>query len=337
MHDDRISMTKAQPVKHFADMNGTMAFPLCCAARLFSRLMPACIYIGVALFSVEGAQDLSFGSAITKNTIAVYADTMLDSVMFAGFTASLISRLEHELSGSEYVVLPVVRGAPGRASTDSLLTVLVVRAFANPPGPPMLRATLMRASAWGVFAPDTQYQPLVNFACAVTDTASAALLVARKIAENLRGRSSCRLHINSIPTHAFVRSATGLNGQCPLDWDVAFGIVDMTASSKGYLDKTVRLKLSDTRIADTALVVLDRRMIYHSRVFYPAIGLGVLSAALYGCEYYYYQKYRRLDANDLANNPGSFGNTFNIAQGCGYGAGICLGLSAALFCVTFFW
>jgi hypothetical protein len=76
---------------------------------------------------------------------------------------------------------------------------------------------------------------------------------------------------------------------------------------------------------------------YHSAAFVPAIALAAVSAALYGTEYYYYQKYQRLDENDRKNNPDAFGTTFGVARTCEYGAGISLGLAGALFMVTFFW
>ena len=68
-----------------------------------------------------------------------------------------------------------------------------------------------------------------------------------------------------------------------------------------------------------------------------AVALGLVSAALYGCEYFYYRKYTRLDGNDLKTNPDTFGATFGIARNCEYGAGISLGLAGVLFCMTFFW
>ena len=179
--------------------------------------------------------------------------------------------------------------------------------------------------------------PLIDIAYTKMDTTAAALLAAKKIAENLRSRFSCRLVVSSLPPQADVKSSAGLYGKCPVAWDVAFGITDVTAQKKGFLPKTVRLQLSEARNPDTAFIVLVKRMPYHSAAFGPAVACAAVSAALYGCEYYYYQKYRRLGENDLTSNPDEFGRTFSLAQGCEYGAGISLGLACALFVVTFFW
>lgn len=265
------------------------------------------------------------------------ADTTLDSMIFPGFSNALVSQLENDLASSEWTVLLDRRFISKLRPADSGASVLLIKALPMQSGPPSIYAVIEPLSSWKASLPDTQYQPLVNFVYSRTDTAAAALLVAKKIVENLRGRYACRLLITSAPPQAAVRSATGMTGTCPVQWDVAFGIIDVEARKQGYLPKTVRLNLSDFRKADTAVIVLTKRRLYHSPAFYPAITLGLVSAALYGGEYYYYQKYRRLDGSDLANNPGAFGSTFGIAQNCEYGADISLGLASALFCVTFFW
>jgi hypothetical protein len=272
----------------------------------------------------------------SKNTIIVMADTTLDSMIFPGFSTALVSQLEYDLASSEWTVLLDRRSISKLRPADSGASVLMIKAVPMQSGP-SIYALIEPFPSWKASLPDTQYQPLVNFVYSGADTAAAALLVAKKIVENLRGRYACRLLITSAPPQAAVRSATGMIGTCPVQWDVAFGIIDIEARKPGYLAKTVRLNLSDSRKADTAVIVLTKRRLYHSPAFYPAITLGLVSAVLYGCEYYYYQKYRRLDGNDLANNPGVFGKTFDIARNCEYGGDISLGLASALFCVTFLW
>ena len=273
----------------------------------------------------------------SKNTIIVIADTTLDSMIFSGFSAALVSQLEHYLIPPEWFVLSAGRSIDELQRADSSASVLLIKPKAIASGQASIHATIMPFSSWKASVSDTQYQPLVNLFFTRTDTAAAALLVAKKIAENLRGRRACRLLITSVPTHALVRSTSGLTGVCPVEWDVAFGLVDIDARSHGYLPKTVRLNLLDFQKTDTEMIVLAKRRLYHSPAFYPAIALGLVSAALYGCESYYYRKYNRLNGNDLKNNPETFGTTFGVAQNCEYGAGISLGLAGVLFCMTFFW
>jgi hypothetical protein len=272
-----------------------------------------------------------------KNTIILNIDTTLDSIIFSGFSLALASQLTRDLSSAGYSVRHLPRPGSVLTMEDSSALVLTVRASAAPGPEPLLHATAVPLSAWKSRAADSAYQPLAVLPCPRADTAAAPLLVANKIAENLRSRFICRLAVNSVPPHADVISATGLHGVCPTEWDVAFGLIDVTARKKGYLPRTARLHLSETRNPDTATISLVKRRLYHSAAFIPAIAFAAVSAALYGCEYYYYQKYRRLGENDLKNNPDAFGSTFGIAQTCEYGAGISLGLAGALFVVTFFW
>jgi hypothetical protein len=257
-------------------------------------------------------------------------DTTLDSIIFSGFSAA-------NLAGPEWSVLPSTTFLDKLSSGDSAAVVLLIKARAAAPAPPSIYATALPLRVWKSSLADSLYQPLFTFAYTQTDTVAAPLLVAKKIAENLRSRFICRLVVNSVPPQAEVKSATGLYGACPAEWDVAFGIIDITARKKGYLTQTVRLRLSERRNPDTATIALVKRMPYHSAAFVPAIAFAAVSAALYGGEYYYYQKYRRLGETDLKNNPDAFGATFGIARTCEYGAGISLGLAGALFVVTFFW
>jgi hypothetical protein len=273
----------------------------------------------------------------SKNTIIVIADTTLDSMIFSGFSTAIVSQLEQNLAPPEWSVLPRGHSIDELQPADSGVSVLLIKPKTMASGQASIYVTIMPLSSLKASLPDTLYQPLVNFVYTRADTAAAALLVAKKIAENLRGRFACRLLVNSVPSQAMVRSATGLSGVCPVQWDVAFGIIDVEARKKGYLPKTLRLNLSNSRKADTAVIELSKRRLYHSPAFYPAVALAFVSASLFGCEYYYYQKYRRLDGSDLKNNPDAFDATFGIAQNFEYGAGISLGLAGVLFCVTFFW
>jgi hypothetical protein len=273
----------------------------------------------------------------SKNTIIVIADTTLDSMIFSGFSAALVSQLEHDLVPPEWYVLFRGRSMDELNPADSGASVLLIKPKTMPSGQPSIHVTIMPLSSWKASVSDTQYQPLVNLAFTRADTVATVLLVAKKITENLRGRFACRLLITSVPPKATVRSTDGLTGICPVEWDVAFGIINIEARNHGYLPTTVRLNVVDPRKADTATIVLIKRRLYHSSAFYPAVALGCISAALYGCEYFYYQKYSRLDGNDLKNNPNAFGAMFDIARNCEYGAGISLGLAGVLFFMTFFW
>lgn len=297
----------------------------------------AALLLTLCIYFAASCQTTADANGRLKNTIILNMDTMLDSIIFSGFSAALVSQLAQNLVGPEWIVLPAPSHLEKISSVDSVALVLTIKARAWPGAPPSIYATAVPLRLWKSSLPDSQYQPLVNFAYTQADTAAAPLLVAKKIAENLRTRLSCRLMVNSVPQQAAVKSATGQSGVCPAEWNVAFGIIDITARKKGYLTQTVRLRLSEARNPDTATIVLVKRMPYHSAAFVPAIVLAAVSAALYCAEYSYYQKYRRLDANDLKNNPDAFGATFGIARTCEYGAGISLGVAGALFVVTFFW
>jgi hypothetical protein len=264
-------------------------------------------------------------------------DTTLDSIIFSGFSLALISQLTRNLASSGYSLKPLPRPGSVLIMEDSSALVLTVGPRIASGPEPLLQAFAIPLPAWMSRAADSAFQPLAVVPCRRADTAAAPLLVANKIVENLRSRFICRLTVNSVPPQAEVKSAAGLNGVCPADWNVAFGIIDITARKKGYLPATIRLHLSEARNPDTATISLVKRMPYHSAAFIPAIAFATVSAALYGCEYYYFQKYSRLDENDLKNNRDAFGAAFSIAQTCEYGAGISLGLAGVLFVVTFFW
>jgi hypothetical protein len=342
MHEIAMNMTSAHTVKHFVCMARLM-IP-CFLKKVFFIIGPAglprsiaAILLSLCIYATASCQTTADQNIRLKNTIILNIDTTLDSIIFSGFSLALASQLTRDLSSAGYSIKPLPR--PGSVLTmgDSSALVLTVRGGAAPGPEPLLQATAVPLSAWISMAADSAYQPLTVLPCPRADTAAAPLLVANKIAENLRSRFICRLTVNSVPPHAEVKSAAGLHGVCPAEWDIAFGIIDITARKKGYLPQTVRLHLSETRNPDTATITLVKRMPYHSAAFIPAIAFAAVSAALYGCEYYYYQKYRRLSENDLKNNPDAFGATFGIAQTCEYGAGISLGLAGALFVVTFFW
>jgi hypothetical protein len=333
MHEIPAAVAARTSRKHILDMNRFIGK----SGKLRFEEVRAALFAAVLLSAFWHFCNADMDPPAFQNTILLDIDTTLDSCMFPGFSAALAVHLKHELGTPEWIVRDWTNSPERPAPADSAAIVLVVKARTASGGPCSLYAIVMPLSARLSPAPDTQYRPLVDIAYTGQDSSAAALLAAKKIAENLRSRYVCRLAVMSVPAGAEVKSTTGLYGVCPAGWNVAFGIIDVTAREKGYLPKTVRLNLSESRNPDTATITLTKRMPYHSRAFWPAVSLCALSAVLYGCEYYYYSKYRRLGENDLKTNPDVFGSTFGTAQACEYGAGVSLGLGVALFCVTLFW
>jgi hypothetical protein len=342
MQETATSMTNKHSIKHFLPMNWIMHPRFSRKGRKSLRtsvktgdcVLAVCtVFIALAASPCLGAA----GPGL-KDTIILDIDTTLDSIIFSGFSAALGSQLSSDLTPLGYAVVFSFRhGTPAASGQDSAGIVVSVTVRETNDTAPLLVAKVLTWSAWKYRVSDSGATTIVEMPCPVSDTAAAVMLVAKKIAENLRVRFICRLTVNSVPPQAMVKSATGLNGVCPVDWDVAFGIIDITASKKGYLSRTLRLHLSEARNPDTAHVVLVKRMPYHSAAFWPAVGLGVLSAGLYGGEYYYYRRYSRLGESDRTNNPGEFGRTFSLAKDFEYSAGVALGCACALFTVTFFW
>jgi hypothetical protein len=338
MHESAIIMTSKHPTKHFLIMSCFIISSPAFVVRhgrsrsVSAMLLFSILWVAALLQSSHAAVNPS------QNIIILDIDTTLDSIIFPGFSLSLDTQLTRNLSAAGYSIasLPPRNAMP--IAIDSSAIVLTVSARSAPELEPRLVATTIPFREWRPAASNSTPEPLVVVSCPRGDTSgTATLLVAKKITENLRTRFICRLMLNSVPTQATVKSSAGLTGICPVEWNVAFGITDITAQKKGFLPKTIRLHLSETRNPDTATIILVKRMPYHSPAFWPAISLGALSAALYGCEYYYYRNYSRLNENDLKTNPDAFGTAFRRAQACEYSAGISLGLAGALFVVTFFW
>jgi hypothetical protein len=342
MQETAASMTNKHPVKHFLPMDrimhprfsGKNRKSLHLSAKTGACVLAVCTaFIALAASPCPGAA----GPGL-KDTIILDIDTTLDSIIFSGFSTALGSQLSSDLTPFGCAVVFSFRhGAPAASGQDSAGIVVSITVRDTNDAAPLLVAKVLTWSAWKNRVSDSGATPIVEMPCPVSDTAAAVMLVAKKIAENLRVRFICRLSVNSVPPHAEVTSATGLNGVCPVDWDVAFGIIDITASRKGYRSRTLRLHLSEARNPDTAQVVLVKRMPYHSAAFVPAVGLGILAAALFGGEYYWYRTYSGLGENDRKNNPEEFDRTFSIAHRFEYGAFTALGCACALFTVTFFW
>jgi hypothetical protein len=305
-------------------MPGFIAF---CGALLIVSI----IYIPAQCQSTEA------GSEHAKNAVFLSLDTTLESIIYPGFSNSLASHLVHNLTASG--ISAASMGWPGKVPAAMDSSVLAVTVSGR-------RDSLFQRSVVASVSPlylikkaaafNGQPPALVKVDFSPADSATFAILVAKKIAENLRINYTRRLVIQSSPSMAQVKSTTGLSGVCPVEWNVPFGIIGIEAYKKGFLTKTIRMDLTKPLRQDTIIISLVRRMPYHSRWFVPAVSCAALSLGLYGGEYYYYQRYKQLTAEDLKNRPEAFQSTFNSARACEYGAGIAIGCAAGLFCLTFF-
>jgi hypothetical protein len=294
-------------------------------------LILSSIYIPAQCQSTEA------GGEHAKNAVFLSLDTTLESIIFPGFSNSLASNVAHYLAASGISAVVITR--PGKVPTDTDSSGLAVTVFG-------CRDSVFQRSVVASVSPlylmkkaaafDGQAPALVKVDFGSADSATFAILVAKKIAENLRINYTCRLVIRSSPPLANVKSTTGLSGVCPVAWNIPFGITGIEAHKKGFLTKTIRLDLTNPLRQDTIIISLARRMPYHSRWFIPAVSCAAMSLVFYGYEYNYYQKYKRLGAEDLKNKPEVFQSTFNSARACEYAADITLGCAAGLFCLTFF-
>jgi len=273
------------------------------------------IYTLIILVLISGLIVWSFSfDNLKKNTIILSIDTTLDSSFFNGFSNMLEKRIYKDLLSYGYdVILNYQDKNSLVANIDSFTNVLKIwKEYKDTLL--TIYASVMPFYLYLSQQYDTIYDKLLILPCNFLDQTTALLIISKKISENFRNRYICTIKIKSIPDSAIIKTSTGLYGICPVKWDIAFGIIDISCSKKGYLAKSISLNLNKEKNIDTLTIILNRRMPYHSTFFIPSLSLFTTSLIFFGGEYYYYNKYKNLNEKDLQNNPQVFGNTFNKAK-----------------------
>lgn len=161
--------------------------------------------------------------------------------------------------------------------------------------------------------PEAEARPLVYLRTSPLDAASLPSVLAKKVAENLRNQYVAVLLIRSNPPGAVARAASGLEGHTPLEWVVPLGSLPMTLTKPGYLKARRDLDLTSPGQHTYDLQLVKRRF-YHSRLIYPTLAAGAVSAAAFILKNHYYEIYRELGPWDRDNRPEAFGQNFRTAK-----------------------
>jgi hypothetical protein len=156
-------------------------------------------------------------------------------------------------------------------------------------------------------------RPLVSLSFTPEDIGSIRIIFAKKIIENLRTQYICNLMIASEPPGVKVTARSGLSDVTPFEWVVPVGKLDIQCNLKDYITYKKEINMERPGIYNYFLQ-MKKKQFYYSKFFIPGVGCGVLSAACYCFDNYYYTKYKSYGKTEHDQDPGIFKRTFTTAQ-----------------------
>ena len=135
--------------------------------------------------------------------------------------------------------------------------------------------------------------PLIFLFYAPGELTTFESVLTKKTIENLRTQYVCHLRIQSSPDGVKIRTETGLEGATPLEWILPVGDLVIDGNYNGYESLHRKLDLNEPGI-HTLFLQMRKRQFYDSKFMYPAVISGLVAAACYVVDRYYYSSYLRL-------------------------------------------
>jgi hypothetical protein len=232
-----------------------------------------------------------------------------------GFADSLWMQLADPVRELGYCLIPAQDTRMGADSATHGENLFMQATAGNETGGAIsisIAALRVRELARGKL-PEAEARPLVYLRFQPGEAVGLYSVLAKKVAENLRNQYVAVLLIRSNPAGAAVRSASGLEGSTPVEWVVPLGNLDISLAKPGYLRARRDLDLESPGQHTYDLQLVKRRF-YHSKLIYPTVAAGLISAAAFILENHYYGVYQSLGAEDRANRPGAFAENFRNAK-----------------------
>jgi hypothetical protein len=162
------------------------------------------------------------------------------------------------------------------------------------------------------------------------------MVVAEKIVENIRREVLGEVKVSSLPPGAFftIDSTLGQN-RAPKTLLLPPGTYTVEARLPKYLVYSREINVSAPGVTEVT-VELTKRRFYHSRYMPMLCIFCVATVGAFGCEWYLYNQYSKLNEEDFRNRPEEFGRRFDRAKRFEYAGYALLGLTSASFALTFF-
>jgi hypothetical protein len=276
-----------------------------------------------------------------KQTLWFYPHEKLDARAGAGFSSQLFKELSPSLADIGYCLTPfdktdtLVRSP---LAQENLLMHVFLTETRNNRAPAaeirepelMVVITALKTVNKGTIEL-TSLRPLLSLTFSPGDIENIRVIFEKKIVENLRTQYICNLAIASEPVGVRVTSSNGLSDVTPLEWVVPMGKLQIQCTRESFMPYKKNISL-DRPGTYNYFLQLEKKQLFNSKFFIPALGMGVAAGICYGFEaYFYYGKYEKLDKN---NDPREYEMFFNNAKTCETLTFTCLSVCASLLCLS---
>jgi hypothetical protein len=160
------------------------------------------------------------------------------------------------------------------------------------------------------------------------------MVVAEKIVENIRREVLGEVKVGSLPQGAFftLDSTLGRN-KAPKTLLLPPGTYTVEARLPKYLPFSREINVSAPGVTELTIELTKRRF-YHSRYMPMLYIFGAATAGAFGCEWYLYDQYSKLNESDFRGRPGEFEKRFDRAKNFEYTGFALVGLTSASFMLT---
>jgi hypothetical protein len=269
-------------------------------------------------------------------SVRIEIDTLIDRVLIAHFGASLFGALEQKFTNINLCVDTCRSGCveSGHGGVDLHIGY-----------EPMEDSTIYSGSIVVTFektgggkTPEHDgNQVLTMFQVPMgIDRDGLYMVVAEKIVENIRREVLGEVKVGSLPQGAFfiIDSTLGQN-KAPKTILLPPGIYTLEARLPKYLPYRREINVSAPGVTELTIELTKRRF-YHSRYMPLFYIFGAATAGAFGCEWYSYDQYSKLNESDFRERPGEFEKRFDRAKKFEYTGFALLGLTSASFALTFF-
>lgn len=301
----------------------------------FSPFIMALMTLGVAV-RVSGAELKKSGSSAQGCLLGVHIeiDPLIDSVLITNFSTALYGALEQKFTNINLCVDTDRNGESDHGGVDL-----------NIGYEPEEDSTIYTGSIVVTFEKTGEEekpehggnQVLTLFQVPTgIDRGGLYMVVAEKIVENIRREVLGEVKVSSIPQGAyFTIDSTLGQSRAPKTLLLPPGDYSVKARLPKYLLYNREINVTAPGVTELTIELTKRRF-YHSRYIPMLYIFGTATAGAFGCEWYIYDQYSKLNEEDFRNRPEEFGKRFDRAKRFEYTGFVLLGLTSASFALTFF-
>jgi hypothetical protein len=291
-----------------------------------------------AAFRVSGAELKKSGPSAKTCLLGVHIeiDTLIDRVLIAHFGASLFEALEQKFTNINLCVDTCGSGCveSGHGGVDLKIGYEPEEDSTIYSG--SIVVTFERTGSKENSEHDGN-QVLTLFQVPMgIDRDGLYMVVAEKIVENIRREVLGEVKVRTLPQGAFfiIDSTLGRN-KAPKTILLPPGTYTIEARLPKYLPYRREINVSAPGVTELTIELIKRRF-YHSRFMPVLYCFGAATAGAFGCEWYFYDQYSKLNESDFRGRPGEFEKRFDRAKNFEYTGFALLGLTSASFAITVF-